>query len=384
VLASWFASQAYVTQRELHNIQTKIQSIDVPSHGGGQTVEPTQANRPGPVPGNVAAPGGESLLVRNPGVSREVSLIQDRERLQLEIQKMKSAHASLTQPQEGVLQMKLVALRSPDKQPGAATSAHQLLDRITEAVSATLPKTETPAPKPATEKPTDSVPQTPPASAPKQPKVSAHGVGADQELEISGPVNLKALNLAPDQRVVYRDGFTAGDYQELTDGVWWDENRNFVWRKQTDGSVIGQQPPAQWTPESEAPPLRVPTPETAVTPSVEPPSTTPPATPVAPATPTAPLESWTFVDGPRGDGTIIVQNMPAPSSGQIHALWSQETATSQPVFRGYFPDLPNGNGVISFSLPPGTPPATFMVTAEPASANPAPASPSNNVILIGP
>jgi hypothetical protein len=376
VLASWFASQAYVTQRELHTLQVKLPP-PVPSTTPSSSNGSTNDNSVVITPGTPTVEGGHELLPRNPTGTREVRLIQDRERLQLEIQKIKHAHSMLTDPQDGVLQMKLVELRSPQTKPGTTPSAHQLLDRITEAVRASLPNKDSVTPPP-----TDTKDATPPAKAtptPTPPKVSAHGVGADQELEISGPVNLKALNLSPDQRVVYREGFSAGDYQELNDGVWWDENRNFVWRKQPDGSVVGQQPPPQWSPEGETPPLRV---SAAIPPEVTQPPTD--NAPITTNSPTPAIESWTFVDGPRGDGTIIVQNMPAPASGQIHALWSQETITSAPVFRGYFPELTNGSGMISFSLPPGTPPATFMVTTEAASANSVPTSPSPSILLLGP
>jgi ribonuclease P protein component len=133
IVATWFGATSYQTSikiKELQYAQTVQQQTQPNFHpqGGSGTAAMTATT---------LEPKDQTMHSQVAmQTSKEVKLIQDRDRLKREIAAIHQAHAAQTLPQDGVLQMKLIEMRTPGTAPKGNSTNKQLLDVISDAMLA--------------------------------------------------------------------------------------------------------------------------------------------------------------------------------------------------------------------------------------------------------
>ena len=100
--------------------------------------------------------------------------------------------------------------------------------------------------------------------------------------------------------------------------------------------------------------------------------------PPAPAT----MAAYTIYDETTGQGSILVQNLPAADDGSHYQLWMVDSLESQAVNVGALPELESGGGHIFFELGEGGySPNQFFLTQESAAGSD---TPTGDPVLSGP
>ncbi len=333
----------------------------------------------------------------------EVRLVQDPQKLQAELDRLRADRNARLHPPSGVVDLRIMEMRPPGTAPAESPPRTLLTDRVGDALARgvepepaktasdaqSAPDPKTPAKDmPAAEKSLPAENPVAPKSTPATPTpplhLSGNGASASQDIYVDqGMVNLNALNLHPDSQVVHNHFPDDADFNRyglmrIDDRSVWD-GQGWVWHRSDDGKTyVGQKVPAGWTPPDPddpgttvAPPLRSAPPR--LTGEVE---QTAPVTPMPAGA--APVESgmagesapvappWALpVLDQNGQGILIVQNLPQAPAGMHYVLGGQFSGMTEVVPLGVLPADRQSTDRLAFTVAPGLLPTGYRLSLEP-------------------
>lgn len=312
---------------------------DVSTHPAGNAPDKALASdRPG--------------IRRNPFTSRngaEAILVPDRPALERKLAELQRAQEARLQQSPGMARTVVTELNPPGKS-GTSSRTPALADEVAEIIAAGMTRTR--SGKPFTLSSTDR---------------ARPGGGMTFE---EGLPNLSGLTLPPDTAFLHNH-FPTDTWQDweglhlLKDGSFYDELNNLLWKPVTGGRYSGSVPEEPIILEDRAAPRD--TPGTSSTQS----STGGDAQPLI----------WSIYDESRGEGRLVISDLPAAPEGKSYQLWFEDANTSAPVTAGLLPPLEGGEGQVWFNLTPGISPTRYRITLEPSGGS---TQPTGTSILSGP
>lgn len=289
-------------------------------------------------------------------VAAESIVVPDRAELQRkldELQRLSDAHF---QPVPGLARTVVMELQTPGSKPTTPVRTSTLSAEVAEIIAAGIDK----------------------GRAGNKPPLSLSGNDkarpGDEIIITEGMPNMSGLALQPDTTLLHKD-FPADSWQQweglhlLKDGSYFDELNNILW-KPVPGEgrrYSGRTPQEPIQLEEQAAPREAGAPAH-------------PVSPVNEAPPGEPL-IWSIYDESRGEGRLVVSDLPPAPEGKAYQLWFEDARSPTPISAGLLPSLENGSGQVWFDLTPGVSPVNYRLTLEPAEGSAAPRGP---VILTGP
>lgn len=364
IVAAWSTVKRMEAENEL--TQLKQQKQDFANHflenTPGGTGDPDKLTAHTPPPGEDAALPGTQRDKRRPSHARGAGghqLIQNHAELRARLNQLEQRNARRLQTRPGLHRPTIFEMQRPDETSSGDGSKLTLSSsRVGDILADALLAVHDPD-------------KTNSGASGKQPFRIGNSNRDDEILIESGMRDLSVFHL-PEEVHVRNLGLPVADaaangLQALPDGGgYYEAKSNLVWRPAADGrGHIGTRPPADFTP----PPAGTDVP-------VPPPVTTPPAPE------TAAVRAFPIFDESTGEGSIILQNLPAPDAGKTWQLWFTDPEISAPFSPGILPPLETGSGRVFFDLGrTGYAPASCFLTQEPAGGS---AQPTGPVVLKGP
>lgn len=327
------------------------------SHGLHQPDGIAGDQRRGPA-GRARRTGTESMVVSDPAA------------LEQQLRDLQRLNDSRFQPVPGLARTVVAELKPAGAKPGTAARNPTLSDDVAAIIAAGMEKEKIPE----GERPPFKI------------------VGRDQtrpgdDFVVEGLPNLSGFNIQEGVTLLNQD-FPADTWQQweglhlLKDGSFYDEVSDILWKplpgegrryagKRPSGPILldEQAAPREWA----APPG--------------------PAGPAGPALETPPAETstsehnpliWSIYDESRGEGSLVVRDLPPPPDGKNYQLWFEDARASGLIYAGTLPALENNAGEVLFSLTPGISPVHYRLTLEPSGASKQPSAPTGPIVLTGP
>ena len=313
------------------------------SHPDGKAADPSSPSHKSPRP-NSRAFAAESMVV------------PDRAALQRKLAELQRVNDAHFQPVPGLARTVVMELQAPGAKPTTPIRTPTLSAEVAEIIAAGMDKN----------RPGDKPPLSLSGSDKSRP--------GDEIIIEKGLPNLSGLTLQPDATLLHQD-FPADSWQQweglhlLNDGRFYDELNNILWspvpgagrrysgRTPEDPILLDEQS----APRDSSAPAH-------------------PASPASGAPESQPL-IWSIYDESRGEGRLVVSDLPPVPDGKAYQLWFEDARSSIPITAGLLPPLENGSGQVWFDLTPGISPVNYRLTLEPLAGS---ATPQGPVILIGP
>ena len=313
------------------------------------------ANHDG-TPSDPFSPPDKSSLPNSRALAAESIVVPDRAALQRQLDELQRLNDAHFQPVPGLARTVVMELQTPGSKPTTPIRTPTLSAEVAGIIAAGIDKGRTGA----------------------KPPLSLSGASkarpGDEIVIESGLPNLAGFTLQPDATLFHKD-FPADTWQQweglhlLKNGSFYDELNNILW-KPVPGEgrrYSGRTPEQPVLLEEQAAPRDAGAPAH-------------PASPVNDAPDSQPL-IWSIYDESRGEGRLVVSDLPPAPDGKAYQLWFEDARSPTPITAGLFPPLENGSGQVWFDLTPGVSPVNYRLTLEPAAGS---ATPLGPVVLTGP
>lgn len=339
--------------REIRNMITVLEGSD-PRRGG--------------------APGASELGNINTSVASKIvqaaqrksyRLVQDLERVNQELASVRNREAERATAHPGVARPLVVSMWDPDVPIEERENANMLSEQVSDMIGDQLETAGEEDPDETDAKESDAA-------------ESSMSFDSWPEVEVTGD-SLAPLwftrDLPNGPRIRHKD-FPVEAWSDLgltryDNGTYYDPESDLLYSPSLNGTdYLGKRPPAGFDPQSGVMP--------------EPVESVPAPQPIeSEAAPEQPLpKAFTIYDETTGEGSIILQNLPARADETTYHLWLSDSQAEIPIEVGVLPDLDGGDGRVFFDLQPGLSPSGYILTAEPTGESPT--APGENVILHGP
>jgi Anti-sigma-K factor rskA len=367
-LAAALAALASWQTVRVVRLETEVTTLKGGNHGSGpDKVRNDTANNAGDERGPAGhADGWNAKDPFNPGsrgpnaksrlTPAESMVVPDRPALVRQLEELRRMNESRFQPAPGLARTVVMELQPPGSRPGIVATTSTLSEEVASIIAAGLEKGK---------------------PVPGKPPLTVAGPDKDRpgdEIVIKeGLPNLSGYPL-PEGVTLYHQDFPRDNWQEweglhlLKDGRFYDAINEILWKPVPgEGRYIGTRPQEPILLDEQAAPR----------------DTAPPPPPSVPenGTEAAPPLMWVIYDESRGDGRLVVNDLPPPPAGKDYQLWFENAPGSAPVTAGLLPPLESGAGQVWFSLKPGISPMHYRLTLEPSGGSSQPIGP---VILTGP
>jgi hypothetical protein len=314
------------------------------------------------------------------------------EQLHRDLEQLRKANEARFQNSPGLSRTVVVEMTDPtNKEESVRQDKLKLSDRVAESIAKGVDASKTAGA--TTEKTTDKTTEKHPDKT-KEPLANqdVHLSGADRswtgDLVIEkGLPNTGMFNLQEGTQIRHLDFPVdqAAEYRglvPLTEGWFYDQFSDLLWKPTGKGhEYLGQKAPVGFDAENFTPvvndaPAVKPAPSTTMTDQADLTN----ATDII--SPTPPVRGYPIFDETTGSGSIILQNLPDPATGEIYQLWVTDPATKAPISIGVIPPLDAGGGRVWFDLGgPGVAPSGYLLTREISTGA---SVPSTRVVLRGP
>lgn len=307
-------------------------------HGNNTQENAVASDRPGT--------RGNPFTRRN---GAEAILVPDRPALERKLAELQRAQEARMQQSPGIARTVVTEL-NPAGKSGTSSRTPALADEVAEIIAAGMTRTR--SGKPFSLSNTDR---------------TRPGGGMTFE---EGLPNLSGFTLPPDTTFLHNH-FPTDTWQDweglhlLKDGSFYDELNNLHWKPVSGGRYSGSVPEEPIILEESAAPR-----DTPVTPPAQS-STTDSQQPLV----------WSIYDESRGEGRLVINDLPPAPEGKSYQLWFEDANTTAPVTAGLLPPLEDGEGQVWFNLTPGISPTRYRITLEPAGGSP---QPTGTSVLSGP
>jgi|GEM_PF-2976804 len=411
--AGWLWLYQGETPTLVQRAATATPDGDIPSPGGSGL--PDLAT--GGIQADTGRPFSSPDILHHGLRQKSLTLIQDRARIERELDELKSANEQRFAQDPRVARTVVIEMLPPDTRPAPPddNGNHLFLSERVSDYIATGIETETRSDEPTSDEPTtggnpankQQPGALPPVEEPTGAPPAQDGLPEPVIFDAAGGRGLPDLTGSPTQSEVYVENFPTGsdNVEKLSAGTYWDSTNQTIWVETTEiGTYVGSPAPEGFDPDFQEDFLdRIPAPSTVPAPGLEirepapveepatigsggepsgaPPLELAPENTAGEPVPAPPI-AYPVFDETSGKGSIIVGNLPLPDADEQYHLWLWDTLVGTPIHVGALPRSTSPVEHFEFDLgTSGISPAGFLLTAEkPGDVS----EPGPDVILSGP